>query len=204
MDRFGDTPIYTVRGAQPRPVPTGPATRSSWRGATLVLGVMFGWMVFIFALATIAAPNDPNRQEPVIVAQGVIVTPASGWYEATDEWDLGSRGISLQKSGVYVAFWAAAYDGTNQDLLDEQLGYLQADFTSYQVLPASPTTVAGGVPGLTALVTGVSEVWGRENEVVVATSGGVGMVMLATAQAGRLARVQDDLEAMLRSLVMPR
>lgn len=204
MDQFHGMPIYTVRGAQPRPVPGREATRSSWRGAMIVLGIMFGWMVFTFALAAIAAPNDPNREVPVAIGQGVIVTPAQGWYDASEVWDAGTDGVSLQRSGVYVAFWAAAYDGTNKALMDEQLGYLTQDFDSYRALPASPTTVAGDVPGLAVLVTGVSEIWGRENELVVAASGGAAVIMLATAQSGQLARVQDDLDTMLFTLVMSR
>jgi len=204
MNQFEDTPIYRVTGAQPRPVPSGPGTRSSWRGAWTVIGIMFGWMIVTFALATIAAPNDPNVEEPVPVGYGVVVTPADGWYDASEVWEVGEDGIALQKSGVYTAFWVAPYDGTNEALLDEQLGYLTQDFDSHRVLPAAATTVAGGVPGLSTLVTGVSESWGPENELVVAVSDGVGVVMLATAQSGQLARLQDDLDAMLETMVMPR
>jgi hypothetical protein len=204
MNQPGDKSIYTVRGAQPRPFPTGRSTRSSWRGSLIVVGVMFGWMIFTFALAVGASPNDPNVEVPVAVGHGVIVTPADGWYTASEAWDAGPDAISLQNSGVYVAFWAVEYDGTNDDLMTEQLGYLQADFDSSQVLPPSPTTVAGDLPGLTVLVMGVSEYWNPENEVVVATSAGTGLVMLVTAPAGQLARMQDDLDTMLETLVMPR
>ena len=168
------------------------------------MGIMFGWLIVTFALAAIAAPNDPNVEEPVALGKGVIVTPADGWYDASEDWDVGEGGIALQKSGVYVAFWVADYDGTNENLLDEQLGYLEQDFDSYRTLPAAATTVAGGLPALSALVTGVSESWGPENELVVAVSEGVGVVMLATAQSGQLARLQDDLDTMLETMVMPR
>ena len=204
MDQPGGSPIYTVRGARPRPVPSGEELRSSWRGSMIVVGIMFGWMILTFALATIAAPNDPNVEAPVAVGRGVVVTPADGWYDASTAWDLEEGAIALQKSGVYVAFSALAYDGANEDLMAAQLGYLESDFESPQVVPASPTTVAGDVPGLAALVMGVSDYWNPENELVVATRAGTGLIMLATAPSGQLARMQDDLDKMLDTLVMPR
>ncbi|NLE10556.1 MAG: hypothetical protein GX630_03530 [Actinobacteria bacterium] len=204
MNQPGDSPIYVVRGAPPRPVPGGRSTRPSWRGPLIVVAIMFGWMVFTFALAAIAAPNDPNVEAPTPVGLGVVVTPADGWYDAGDDWEVGPDAIALQKSGVYLAFWASSYGGTNESLLDEQLGYLKEDFDSIRVLPASSTTVAGDVVALATLVTGVSEYWSPENELVVAVSRGVGVVMLATAPSGQLARVQGDIDAMLDDMVMPR
>lgn len=199
-----DAPIYRVRGSQPRPVPDGGATHPSRRAPLLVVVVMFGWMFFVFALAGVAAPNDPNVEVPIEVGRGVIVTPADGWYSAAEVWEVGPDAVSLQSSGVYVAFSVEEYAGTNDDLLAETLESLELDFDSFRVLPAAGTTVAGDLPGLVALFSGVSEHWGPENELVVATHGGTGLVMLATGPAGQLSRMQDDLDAMLDSLVVPR
>jgi len=201
MNEAGGAPIYTVRGAQPRPMPGG---GSSWRGSLIVVAVMFGWMIFAFALAAIAAPSDPNVEVPVALGEGVIVTPGDGWDSAADAWEVGAGAVSLQSSGVYVAFSAEPFTGTNDDLLTEVLDSLEPDFESFRVLPTTATTVAGDLPGLIALFSGESEHWGPENEVVVATTGSVGVVMLATAPAGQLARMQDDLDSMLETLVVPR
>jgi len=170
-----------------------------------MVAVMFGWLLFLFILAVASAPNDPNVEVPIEVGHGVVVTPADGWYGAGDVWDPGPDSLSLQSSGVYVAFWVRSdYRGDNEDLLNEYLDSLRPDFQSMRVLPATETVVAGGLPGLTALFSGVSEQWGAENELVVAVSDGLGIVMLATAAAGQLARVQGDLDMMLDTMVVPR
>ncbi len=197
-------PIYAVRGAQPRPMPGDRGTRSSWRGSLVLAAVMFGWMIFAFALAAIASSNDPNTEVPVTVGRGVIVTPADGWCSASDVWDVGPDAISLQSSGVYVAFTVVEYAGSNEELLAEWLEYLAKDFESFRVLPASPVTVAGGLPGLATFASGSSEHWGPENELAVTTHKGTGVVMMATAPAGQLARVQDDLDTMLDTMAVPR
>ena len=103
-----------------------------------------------------------------------------------------------------MAFAAEQFSGTNQELLDEQLAVLEQDFQSYRVLPSSATTVAGDVEGLVALFSGVSDSGRMEGEVVAATSGGVGVIMLALAPQEQLARVQNDLDTMLRGLQVPR
>jgi hypothetical protein len=161
-------------------------------------------MIVALALAAIAAPNDPNVEVPVDLGLGVVVTPANGWYSAADVWDVGANAVSFQSSGVLVAFAAQEYGGTNEDLLAEEIVYLQQDFESYRALPASSSTVARDLPALTALFSGTSNSSRLEGELVVTTSAGTGIIMLAIAQEGQLARVQGDLEAMLDTLVVPR
>ncbi len=200
----GDTPIYATRGAQPRPAPVASTKRSSRRGSLILIGAMFGWMLIVFLMAEIASPNDPNVEVPVDLGLGVVVTPADGWYSAAEAWVVGEGAVSLQSSGVYVAFSAEPYEGSNDDLLNETLEGLEPDFESFRVLPKTSTMVAGDVPGLVVIFSGSSENWGPENELVVATSGGVAVVMLATASAGQLTKVQGDLDTMLDTLVVPR
>lgn len=200
----GGPPFYTSRGAQPRPVSSSVAGRSSWRGSMILVAVMFGWMILVFILAAAVAPLDANIEVPVDIGKGVIVTPADGWYSAEKVWDVGSGGLSLQKSGVYVAFVVEDYSGSNDELLSEQLAALEEDFQSLRILPAGPILVARDVPGLVALFSGTSKYWGSENELVVATTGGMGVVMLATASKGQLDQVQGDIKTMLDTLVVPR
>lgn len=201
---WADHPIYTVRGARPRPSPGGEAVRPSWRGSMMVLAVMFGWVILVFALAAIASPNDPNSEVPVDVGLGLVVTPADGWYSAANEWDVGENAVSLQKAGSFVAFAAELFAGSNEQLLGEQLAFLDRDFDSYRALLPSPITIAGDVPALISLFTGVADSSRLEGEIVAATSGGVGILMLALAPQGQLARVQNDLDEMLRTLQVPR
>jgi hypothetical protein len=203
MDQF-DTPIYKVRGAQPQPVPNSGAAKTPWRAPMILVAAMFAWLFIVFGLAAIVAPNDPNVELPLEVGKGVMVTPADGWYSAADVWDVGPDAVSLQRAGVYVAFLAEEYPGTNDELLAEMLEILEPDFDSFRVLPAAGITVAGDLPGLIAIFTGVSDKWGPENEVAVATTGGLGVVMLATGAQGQLSRMQGDLETMLQNLEIPR
>ncbi len=165
---------------------------------------MFGWLIVVSLLSIIAAPNDPNQETPVQVGLGVVVTPADGWYSAADVWDVGPDALSLQKAGSFVAFSAEGSGAGNQQLLDGQLAVLERDFESYRALPPSDVTVADGLPGLVALFTGVANSRRMEGEVVAVSSGGVGVVMLAIAPQGQLSRVQGDLDAMLRTLEVPR
>jgi hypothetical protein len=165
---------------------------------------MFAWLIIVFILAAVASPNDPNREVPTPVGLGVVVTPADGWYSAADVWDVGADAVALQKSGSFVAFAAEQFSGTNQELLDEQLAAIERDFQSLRVLPSSAMTVAGDVEGLVALFSGVSDSGRMEGEVVAATSGGVGVIMLALAPQEQLSRVQNDLDTMLRGLQVPR
>ena len=198
-------PIYSMWGAQPQPAPEQGANRSSWRGSLILVAVMFGWMLLTLALSAIVARNDPNIEVPTEVDLGVIVIPADGWYSAADVWDVGDTGIALQSSGVYVAFWAEPYQGTNEELMSEWLDSLGRDFESFRPLPAAPVKVAGDLPGLVIHFSGVSAELGREeDELVVTAYGGIGVAMWARAEAGQLAWVQKDLDSMLRSLVVPR
>jgi hypothetical protein len=202
MDQMGSS-MYSNLGAQPRPLPDD-ARRSSWRGILILLAVMFGWMILVISLASATASNDPNVEVPVEVNLGVVVTPANGWYSAAKVWDVGPTGVSLQNSGAYVAFWAEEYAGTNDDLLAEMLTNLEGQYKSFRALPASSTTVAGDVAGLTAVFTGTASYGRVEGEVAVTTYGGIDVVMWAEAQEGQLAQVQGDLDTMLSSLVVPR
>jgi hypothetical protein len=170
----------------------------------IVVGVMFGWMMLVYVLSIAVAPHDPNVEVPVEVNLGVIVTPADGWYSAEDVWDTGPTGISLQSSGAYVAFWAEEYEGTNDGLLSEIVGILDGQFESFRVLPAAADTIAGGLPALVAVFSGAAEYGHIEGELAVATHQGVGIVMEAQAQEGQLARIQGDLDSMLRNLQVPR
>ncbi len=200
-----DSSMYFPLGAQPRPMPEGDGEEpSSWRGPLILLAVMLGWMILVFALASATASNDPNVETPVEVNLGVTVTPANGWYSAAKVWDAGPTGISLQNSGAYVAFWVDGYGGNNDDLLAETLTILQGQYGSFRALPATVVTVAGDLPGLAVVFTGTTSYGRVEGELVVATYGGMGVAMQAEAQEGQLAQVQDDLDLMLASLVMPR
>jgi hypothetical protein len=165
---------------------------------------MFGWMLVVGVAASAVAPNDPNQELPVDLGYGVTVTPADGWYSAADVWDVGPNAVSLQSSGAMVAFAAEDYSGSNDDLLAEELESLEGDFDSYRVLPGSSRTVAGDLPALTSLFTGTADSSRLEGELVATTSAGTGVIMLAVAPEGQLARVQDDLDTMLDSLVVPR
>jgi hypothetical protein len=204
MNGAGDSPIYVVRGARPRPLPGGDTNRSSWRGSLIVMAIMFGWLILMFVLAVIASPNDPNRDAPVNVGLGLVVTPTDGWYSAAEVWDVGENAVSLQKAGSLVAFAAEEYSGSKEQLLEEQLSILDRDFDSYRALPASATTLAGDVAALVSLFTGVANSSRLEGEVVVATSAGRGIIMLAVAPQGQLSLVQTDLSHMLAALEVPR
>jgi len=202
VDGAGGSPILVAGGTEPKP--RDDANPSSLRGSVIVVAAMFAWLIIVFILAAVASPNDPNREVPTPVGLGVVVTPADGWYSAADVWDVGPDAVAFQKSGSFVAFAAEGFAGTNQELLDEQLAAIEKDFQSLRVLPSSATTVAGDVAGLVALFSGVSDSGRMEGEVVAATSGGVGVIMLALAPQEQLARVQNDLDTMLQGLVVPR
>lgn len=165
---------------------------------------MLGWMALVYVLSLAVQPNDPNVEEPTPVNLGVVVTPADGWYSASEVWEVGPTGIALQSQGAYVAFWAEEYWGTNQELLTEVIASLEEGFENLRMLPASATMVAGGTPGLAVLFSGVAGPGRVEGEVVVAARGGVGVVMWAEAQEGQLSKIQDDLEEMLQTMVWPR
>jgi hypothetical protein len=170
----------------------------------IVLAVMFGWMILVYILSIAVSPRDPNVEVPIEVNLGVVVTPADGWYSAADVWDTGPTGISLQSSGAYVAFWVEEYPGGNDELLAEILDILRQQYESFRVLPAVATMMAGDLPALSAVYSGVADYGHVEGELVVGTHGGIGVVIEAEAQEGQLARVQGDLDYMLDTLVVPR
>jgi hypothetical protein len=170
----------------------------------IVLLVMFGWLFLVLILSFIVSPNDPNREVPVNVGLGLVVIPADGWYSAAREWDVGENAVSLQKAGTFVAFSAEPYAGDLEQLLKDQWGYIDLEFDSYRALPASEVKVAGDVPALVSLFTGVASSSRLEGEVVVATTGGIGIVVVALAPQGQLQRVQNDIDWMLQAMEVPR
>ena len=195
---------YCQWGAAPRPLPDDGGRRSSRSGSSLLVLVMVGWMLLMLGLGALVARNDPNVEVPTDVGVGVKVTPADGWYSAKDHWDAGAGGITLQKSGVFVAFWAEKSQLTNEEFLAGWLDWLAGQYDQFRPLPAAPVYVAGGVPGLMVHLSLISSDLGREeDELVVVTHGGIGVTMWVRAQPGQLAWVQDALDAMLNSLVIP-
>jgi hypothetical protein len=166
---------------------------------------MIGWMLFVMALGAFSGPTaGAAQQTPTSLRQGVTMTPAPGWVSAQDVWNVGPDAVSMQHAGVLVAFAADSYSGTTQELLDQQVGDLKAQFGSFRSLPPASTTIAGGVPALKVLFSGTADSGALEGELVVGTIGGTGMAMLAVAPAGQVVQVQADLDAMLNSLVIPR
>jgi len=166
---------------------------------------MILWMFVVTALSGFSGIGTGATQAPSPLGQGVTVTPAAGWESAKSVWDVGPGAISLQRAGVLVAFAADSYGGTAQQLLDEQLSGLKDQFGSFRSLPPASTTVAGDVPALKILFSGTATNSGDlEGELVTATVGQIGVVMMAVAPAGQVAQVQGDLDAMLKSLAIPR
>jgi hypothetical protein len=166
---------------------------------------MIAWMLFVMALAGFSGPTTGAAQQtPASLRQGVTVTPAAGWSSAQDVWNVGPGAVSLQHAGVLAAFAAGSYSGTTQQLLDQQLGDLKAQFGSFRSLPPASTSIAEGVPALKMLFSGTADSGDLEGELVVGTIGGTGLVMLAVAPAGQVAQVQADLDEMLNGLVIPR
>jgi hypothetical protein len=169
-----------------------------------VAAVMFGWLLIVYGMDAVVARNDPNVEIPIEVNLGVIVMPADGWYSAADVWDVGENAVALQKAGVYVAFWVESYEGDNAGLMTAVLDELKPGFDSFRSLPAVPVTVAGDLPGLMVQFSGITD-WGdEENELVVLSYKGASVVMMAEGLAGHVAWAQDDIDAMLRDLTVPR
>lgn len=187
-------------GGEGAPEGTG---RGTARGTTLLALVMIGWLFFTMALAAFSGAAGSDSPDPVSLDLGVTVTPASGWSPAADVWEAGPSQVAFKRAGVVVAFTADAYDGDTQALMDEQLAELDGEFESFRALPAASTSIAGGLPALRVLFDGVSGSADLEGEVVTATRGGTGVVMVAFAPFGQLRRVQDDLDSMLDSMVVP-
>lgn len=165
---------------------------------------MFAWMIVIFTLAGIYGSGSAPERGSLTLGRGVTVTPANGWTPADEVWDVGSDAVSLKNSGVLVAFAAEGYSGSAQGLLDVQLDGIQQQFGSFRPLPAAETTVADGVDALRVLFSGTADSSDLEGELVVAVTGGTGVVMMAVAPSGQIARFQRDLDQMLASLSIPR
>jgi hypothetical protein len=179
--------------------------QSSWFGSAMVAVAMFGWLLIVLALNAAVAHRDPNVEVPIELGLGVVVNPADGWYSAADRWEVGEHAVSLQHSGVYVAFWAEEYRGTNDQYLSEAVAALEREYESFSTLPPASVRVAGDLRGLMAHFSGVSPSLGREEgELAVVTHRGVGVVMWARAVPGQVTWAQGDLEYMLSRLVMAR
>lgn len=189
-------------GLVPQPLPEEPH-RSSLHGSLLVVVVMFGWLLIVFGMSAVVGRNDPNVETPVEVNLGVVVTPADGWYPATD-WDVGKNGVGFQKSGVGVAFWVDSYQGDTDQLMASVLEQFRGQWESFRDLPANRVTVAGDLPALLVHFTG-GTAWGQEeNEVMALSYRGVSVVMLVEAPSGSLGWVQGDVDTMLATLQVPR
>lgn len=167
---------------------------------------MVAWLFVVLGLAGFSglSSRGTSGQTPEKLGQGVTVTPAAGWQSAKNVWDVGPGAISLQRAGALVAFAADAWDGTDQQLLDDQLSSVRTQFGSFRSLPTASTTVGNGVPALKVLFSGTSNSSDLEGELVVAATGSTGVVMMAVASNGQLPRVQGDLDAMLESVVIPK
>lgn len=202
----GGAPIYTARGARPRPTPNGAAERAAWRQPILLAVVMVGWMFFVLALAAIAAPAGAGGETTVKIGRDVTITAPGGWTSVDEVWPLVPGATSLQKAGALVAFAVEVYDGTAQSLLADMSRELETQFDSYRALPAASATIAGDLPALIVLFSGTADSSRLEGELVVAVAAPwrTGVVMLAVAPAGQLRRVQNDLNRMLSTMVVPR
>lgn len=166
---------------------------------------MIAWMFVVISLSGFSDFGAGATLPPTTLGQGVTLTPAPDWESARSVWDVGPGAVSLQHAGVLVAFAADSYDGSTQQLLDDQLAGVRGQFSSFRSLQPAATTVAGGVAALKVLFSGTAANSGDlEGELVTAATGQTGVVMLAVAPAGQIGRVQGDLDAMLDSLSIPR
>jgi len=196
-------PIYTLRGAGPRPLVPQKGDVSTSR-PTVALGVvMVGWLFFMMALAALGGASGPGTAAPVTLDRGVIVTPAEGWTSAADIWNVGPGAVSLKRAGAVVVFAANSYDGTAGALLEDEVRQLRSQFSSFRSLPTGTLTVAGGIPAVNVLFSGTAESGQLEGELVAASWGGTGVVMVAVAPFGQLRQVQGDIDEMLAKLEIP-
>ena len=186
-------------------VPPAPAiarAKGTARATGLLALVMLGWLLFMMALGAFGG-SAVMSEEPVPLARGVVVTPAPGWSSAVDVWEGDISQTAFKRSGVVVAFAVDAYEGDASDLLDEQIADIETEFSSFRVLPATSMTIDSGLPAEGALFYGVSGSAELEGELVAASRGGTGVLMLAFAPTGQLRRAQDDIDTMLEELVVP-
>jgi len=181
----------------------GQESRTGWRWAAILAAAMIGWMLVVIVLALATAPAGFDAQA-LQVGDGVAVTPPFGWVSAEDSWDVGPNGVSLEKSGALVAFAAETFVGDAAALLESQVAQIEAEFSSFDELPAVSDLVAGDVPALRVLFSGTANAGRLEGQVVSAVSAGTGIVMVAIAPAGQLRRVQGDIDTMLETMVVPR
>lgn len=184
-------------------LPASRGASGSGRSVTILGAIMIGWMFLTMALAVFGGGGGDETVAPVTIGRGVTVAPASGWSSAEDEWPVGPNETALKRAGVIVVFAADAYGNDAQALLDEQLTDIEGEFASLRTLPAASMTIAGDLPALRVLFSGVSGSARLDGQVVTAARGGTGVVMLALAPSGQLRRVQDDLDEMLATLVVP-
>jgi hypothetical protein len=199
----GSSPIYTLRGARPRPAPTMGPSRGAMRSTALLAVVMIGWMLVVLALAAIFSPGGLAGNGSIPVGRGVAIINPGGWASAPNIWRVGPNAVSLQKAGAVVTFAAEAYTAGVQQLSADGSSFLQSQFSSLRSLPAAADTIAGDVPALITLFSGSQNSSLLEGELVVAVRGGTGVVMLAVAPAGQLRRVQGDLDQMLNTMSVP-
>lgn len=185
----------------PRPSEDEPV-KSSVRGTLVVALVMFGWLLIVFGMSAAVARNDPGGEAPVSMERGVVVTPAEGWYSAEDDQRVGASQLVLQKSGAYVTFTVAAFEGTSEELLGYAVQQLQTSFESFRALPERSVVVAGDreLPAALVQFTGVTEWGSEEGELVALSYGGTGVVMLAEALPGQLRWLQGDVDKMWQTL----
>jgi hypothetical protein len=166
---------------------------------------MLGWLFLIMIVATaVGQSGELPAGAPIAVSQGVTVRPPSGWSSAARQWAVGPNGVSIRKGGVIVAFAADLFSGTSQQLLADQLSQLKQKFGYLQTLPPDGITVAGSVQGKRELFTGTQNGSPLDGELVAASSGTLGVVMLAIAPAGQLRALQGDIDQMLSTMGIPR
>jgi hypothetical protein len=198
-----DSPFYTVRGARPRPLLPADGAGGTGRPTLILAAMMLGWLFLLIALAAFAGGSGSTTAPPQTINRGVVVKPAPGWASAADVWKVGPGAVSLKRAGAVVAFAADAYDGTNEALLAGETAQLKGQFASFRSLSPSDLTVAGGLPAVSTLFSGTAQGGQLEGELVAVAHGGTGVVILAIAPFGQLRRVQGDIDAMLRTLVIP-
>jgi len=191
---------------QPREVAGGSRSRpSGWRPTLILAGIMLGWLFLIMIVATaVGQSGELPAGAPIAVSQGVTVRPPSGWSSAARQWAVGPNGVSIRKGGGIVAFAADLFNGTSQQLLADQLSQLTQQFGYLQTLPPDGVTVAGSVEGRRELFTGTQDGSSLDGELVAASSGTVGVVMLAIAPTGQLQALQGDIDQMLSTMGIPR
>lgn len=202
MEPDGES-TFTVRGAHPRPVPTGGKAQRSGRQTLALAAVMVGWLLVTMVLGTAGGARGQQHVQPVTINRGVVVTPASGWSPSTDIWNVGPGGLSLKRLGVEVAFVADAYAGGVEALLERELEQFKAEFSTLRTLPPTRADVGGGLPAVRAGFFGITGRGQVEGEMIAIAHHGTGVIVVAIAPSGQMRSVRGDLDEMLRTLVIP-